>query len=165
MPVDESKITTFITVLSILLREVRQERGIHQAQIADIAEKTPSAWTKVETGRSPLALDVFLRVCNALNVPYSSIMGTAERYAALLTQNEGWGVVTTPMEYKQDALMNLAQEYWGSPGFRHRQNPTWVFHSNSVLNGPIYNADGTITIAPVFQFALDPEFRAQQLAG
>ncbi len=162
---DESKVTTFSTICVILLREVRMERGIHQAQIADWIGKTPSAWTKVEAGKSPLSFETFLRVCGTMQVNASTVMATAERYAAMLGNRwgqKGWTVLYSEIDLNEDALMHAAQEYWSSPGFRNQQLTRLNFQS--VLNGPIYNADGTTMIAPVFLFALDAAFRESQLS-
>ena len=158
---DESKITTIYGICVILLREARTERGIHQAQVADwIGKKTPSAWTKVEAGKSPLQLETFVRVCNSLKVMPSVVLATAERYAALLSQ-KGWAVLMSELEPNEDALLLQAQEYWASPGCRNAMPSSWNF--TSVLNGPIYNLNQSITLAAVFQFALDPVFREAQL--
>lgn len=157
----ENKITTITSICVILLREVRTERGIHQAKVADWIGKTPSSWTKVESGKSPLQFETFIRVSNAMQVSPSSVMAAAERYAALLSQN-GWAVLTSELDSKEDALLCLAQEYWSSPGCR-RVVPN-ILNFSSVLNGPIYNMNNMITLAAVFQFVLDPDFRDAQLA-
>ncbi len=160
MSTEESKVTTFSSILLILLREIRVERNIHQAQIADLFGKTPSAWTKVETGRSPLSFDAFFRLCNGMHISPTAVMAAMERYAALLSQN-GWAVIATDLGFNEDLLLRHAQEYWASPGFRSRPpQVNWGF--TSVLNGPVYNPNGTITLAAVFQFVLDPTFRQQQ---
>lgn len=156
----QKKITTITNICVVLLREVRAERGIHQAQIADWIGKSPSAWTKVEAGKSPLQFETFVRVCYSMQVMPSAVMATAERYAMLLNNN-GWGVLNTELEVADDDLLRDAQEYWGSSGCRYSLQARYSF--NSVLNGPTYNQDQTITLAPVFQFALDPAFRQQQL--
>lgn len=157
----EAKITTFSSICTILLREVRMERGIHQAQLADWLGKTPSAWTKVEAGKSPLSLDAFFRVCNAMQVMPSAVMATAERYTPLFGNNmnqDRWVVLFPEAgSVEKDDLLISAQEYWTSPEGRNQQVNRLGF--NSILNGPIYGSDGTITVAPVFQFALDPLFR------
>jgi len=169
MAESEEKVTTASSILVILLREVRMERRLHQAQIADAIGKTASAWTKIEAGKSPLSLEVFLRVCNVMQVAASAVMATAERYAAILgnrwnhPDGNHWSIIFTEIELKDDHLLSYAQEYWASPGFRKQTANHFVFHS--ILNGPINNCDGTMTIAPVFQFALDPAFRASQLRG
>lgn len=158
---NEAKITTFSSICVILLREVRMERGIHQAQLADWLGKTASAWTKVETGKSPLPLEAFVKVCNAMQIMPSAVMAAAERYTSLLgnTRNPERWVVLFPEggSVEQDDLLIAAQEYWASPESRNQQASRLGF--NSILNGPIYGSDGRITIAPVFQFALDPSYR------
>ena len=156
-----SKITTITSICVILLRELRAERGIHQAQVADWIGKTPSRWSKVEAGNSPLQFETFVRVCNSFQIFPSAVMATAERYAALFIQKE-WAVISSELESKDDVLMRQAQEYWVSPGGRNPLPRQWMF--TSVLNGPIYNLDNTLSIAAVFQFALDPDFRAQQIS-
>ena len=156
---DEAKITTHTSICMILLRETRTERGIHQAQVADWIGKTPSAWTKVEAGKSPLQFETFIRVCNSMHVMPSAVMATAERYAALLSQN-GWAVIASELDFDKDGLLLEAQEYWASPGCRSVASNRWSF--TSVLNGPIH-LDQSIILAAVFQFALDPAFRKLQL--
>lgn len=153
--------TSISSICVVLLREVRAERGIHQAQVADWIGKTPSAWTKVEAGKSPLPLETFVRVCNSMQVMPSAVMATAERYAALLSQKAGWAVLTSELDFDQDGLLCQAQEYWSSPGCRNVITNRWNF--TSVLSGPTYNSDQTINLAAVFQFAVDPVFRDLQL--
>jgi len=145
-----------------VLKEVRIERNIHQAQVAEVCGKTPSAWTKIETGRNPLSMDIFYKVCTALSVSFSSVLSTTERYAALIGQS-GWGVLTSPLPFDEDVLLNEASNYYSSPGFRNKaQNNGWGF--GSVLNGPIYNTDGSITLMEVFRFVLDEEFKKLSLS-
>jgi transcriptional regulator with XRE-family HTH domain len=157
---DESKITTITNICVILLREVRTERGIHQAQVADWIGKTPSAWTKVEAGRSPLQFETFIRVCNSMQVTPSTVMAAAERYAGLLSQN-GWALLASELAVEEDGLLRQAQKYWASPGCRNQPTNRWGFVS--VLNGPTYNMDRSVNLAAVFQFALDPAFQESQL--
>lgn len=158
---DESKITTITSICIVLLREVRVERGIHQAQVADWMGKTPSSWTKVEAGKSPLQFETFIRVCNGMTVMPSSVMATAERYAGLLSQNNWVILGATELSCSEDGLLSQAQEYWTSPGGRNAATNRMGF--NSVLNGPIYGPNNMITIAGVFQFVLDPAFRQSAL--
>ena len=155
---NENNVTTFSSITLLILKELRLERNIHQAQIADMCDKTPSAWTKIETGRSPLSMEMFFRVCNGLQVSPSAILSTMERYATLLSQN-GWAVISKLLEFNEDMLLTDAQEYYSSPGFKAAQHR---FTFNSILNGPIYNLDGTVTPIPVFLFALNPEFKELQ---
>lgn len=154
------KITTITNICVVILRELRAERSIHQAQVADWIGRTPSAWTKVESGKSPLQFEIFIRVCNSFQVMPSAVMATAERYAALLSQN-GWAVLSSELESGEDGLLNQAYEYWASSGARNA--PVERLGFLSVLSGPIYNLDNTITLAAVFQYVLDPTFKKMQL--
>lgn len=164
MTTDSKKVTSFSTITLLLLKELRIERNMHQAQIADILGKTPSAWNKVESGKSPISFDSFFRICNGLRVSSSAVMAAVERYAALLG-NSQWAVVSTEVDFNDDDLLKDAQEYYASAGFQVRTrliNPTvWIY--NSVLNGPIYQPDGAITLAEVFLFSIDASFRKAQL--
>ena len=85
---DYPKITTYTSICVILLRELRIERGIHQAQVADWIGKSPSAWTKVEAGKSPLQFETFARVCLSFQVQPSTVMAAAVRYSQLLRQHQ-----------------------------------------------------------------------------
>ncbi len=161
MATNDEKITTHVSICVILLRELRVERGIHQAQVADWIGKTPSAWTKIESGKSPLQFETFIRVCNSMQVPPSTVMATAERYAALLSQN-GWAVLTSELDFDEDELLRQVQRYWASPGCRSSQSTPYGFKP-SVLSGPIYGPLGLFIIAPVFQFVIDPVFQDLQL--
>ena len=78
---NEQKFTSLSSITLLVLKELRLERNIHQAQLAEICDKTPSAWTKIETGKTPLTMEVFFRVCNGLAVSPSAVLATAERYA------------------------------------------------------------------------------------
>lgn len=157
---NDMQLTTITSICVILLREMRAERGIHQAQVGDWIDKTPSAWTKVEAGKSALQFETFIRVANSMQVAPSMVLAAAERYAVLLSQNN-WAVLNSTLDFNEDGLLREAQIYWGSPGARLAASNRWNFLS--VLNGPIYNQNGSITLAAVFQFVLDKEFRAQQL--
>ncbi|MEB2307659.1 helix-turn-helix domain-containing protein [Citrobacter braakii] len=159
---ETQKITTYSTICMIILRELRIERGVHQAQVADWIGKTPSAWTKVEAGKSPLQFETFVRVCFSFQVQPSTVMATAERYAALLRQYQ-WAVLATDLNLGEDLLLSRAQEYWGSPGFRVSSTTPAGWGMPSVLNGPLYNHDRTITLASSIRFALDESFREIQL--
>lgn len=158
---NDSKVTTFSTITLLILKELRLERNIHQAQIAEMCNRTPSAWTKIETGRSPLTMEILFRVCTGLGVLSSTVLSAMERYATLLSQN-GWAVISKDLDFNEDLLLKEAQDYYSSVGFRSRPiAQQWGY--NSVLSGPIYNANGTVTPIAVFWFALDPSYKEQQL--
>ena len=157
----ENKVTTISTITLLLLKELRLERNMHQANLADICDKTPSAWNKIEAGKSPLTMEVFFRICQAFPVSPSYVLATAERYASLFSQ-EGWGIMSKQLDFNDDLLLKEAHEYYSSSGFRAR-HPRQNWNMNvSILNGPFYNQNGTIEISEVFQFALDSKFKISQ---
>jgi transcriptional regulator with XRE-family HTH domain len=160
MIADNPKITAWTSFCAILLREARAERSLHQAQVADALGQTASAWTKVETGKSPLQFETLFRVCSYLRTQPSTVMGVAERYG-MIFQQDGWAVLFSQSSaLEQDHLLMMAQAYWSSPGGRIATSNHWGF--SSILSGPTYNSDGTMTIAPVFRYALDSNFRNSQ---
>lgn len=153
----DSRVTTYTSICLILLRETRLERNIHQAHIADLLGKSPSAWTKIENGRSPLTFEELFRVCRAMNIWPSALMGAMERYEQFFLNN-GLIVIAQTLPFNEDALLSDAQDYYGSPGFRAR-GPQWGF---AALNGPHW-FNNSVSIPDVFRFSLDTEFREKQL--
>ena len=158
---NEEKITSLTAISLILLKETRLERGIHQAQLAEKCNKTPSAWGKIETGKTTFTMEMFYCVCSALNTPPSSVMAAAERYANLFIQN-GWAVLNSQLE-SEDLLLNEAQEYYRSEGFKARPPFSLFSDRGMALSGPINMPNGQLDISDVFRFALDMEFKSNQM--
>ncbi len=142
--------TTLSSVILLILKELRLERNMHQAQVAEACDKTPSAWTKIELGKSPLSMEIFFRVCNILQVSASSVLATAERHSTLLSQNNWW-IMSKQLEFNDDDLLQRAQEYYASESYKYRQPH---YHYNIILNEPTYQPNGSIQISPVFEYAL-----------
>ncbi|WP_186136937.1 MULTISPECIES: helix-turn-helix domain-containing protein [Burkholderia] len=162
MIIDETKITSFQTICTIVLRELRVERRLHQAVVADQCGKPRSFWEKIEAGKSKLDFDVLLRACWALDVAPSLVMGTAERYTFAM-KDRGWSVVFTDLG-GADALLNHAIEYWDSPGHRAQQASMWV--DRAILDTP-WRMDnvtypGWYGLKAVFEYAVNEDFRAMQ---
>lgn len=156
---DNELITTWTTLCAILLRETRVERNFHQAQVADIIDKSASSWTKVEAGQSPLQLETLFRVCAFLGTSPSEVTRAAEHYGDVLRQY-GWVILfNLPDGCKKDPLMEMAQSYWNSPGGRMAIRS---FPFNSILNVYRFGTELNSNIPAVFCYALFPEFRAQQ---
>lgn len=160
----EASVTCLSSLALLILKEVRIERGIHQAVIADKIGKTPSAWAKIESGKNSLGLDTLFNVCSALMIPTSAVIASVERHATLLA-NYGWCILNNNLPSdEQDALLSLAEQYYSSPGFKRRmQNTPYSFYNMSALNSPMYTADGSITVIDVFRFMVAPDFRKEQL--
>lgn len=110
------KSTTFHTICRILLRELRQERGIQQAQICQMLGRvSTSTWSKVESGDTPLTLEHLLTACSACQVWPSDLFVTAQNYMSLLQQNNwfvaGYG---NPQAKEDDLLSQRADEFYSS---------------------------------------------------
>lgn len=162
MIIDETKTTSFPCIITVILRELRVGRGIHQAVLSDHCNKPSSFWQSVEEGKTKLDLDNLLRVCRMLDALPSEIITTAERYRWAL-EAQGWCVLLSDIG-TADALMKLAHRYWDSPGCRFWDTSAWV--GRNILNTPWFvdngYAKGWVGLTGVFQYAVDETFRAQQ---
>lgn len=153
---DHRRLTNFTSILRLIIKEVRLEKSVHQAQLAERLNKTPSALAKIETGKSPLPMDVFLAYCSNLMVSPSAVMATAERYGHLL-QNNGWTILNYALEESDDELLKEAQEYYSSPGYKNRLTV------QAALNGPFYYPNGNVDGLAVFLFAISPQYKQKLL--
>lgn len=151
------RLTNFTSILLLIIKEVRLEKSVHQAQLAERINKSPSALAKIETGKSPLSMDVFLAYCSNLMISPSAVMATAERYGNLLTNN-GWTLLNSALEENDDELLKEAQEYYSSPGYKNRLT------IQSALNGPFYYPNGNVDGLAVFLFAIFRSFKEAQLS-
>ena len=143
--------TTLSSVILLILKELRLERNMHQAQLAEACDKTPSAWTKIELGKSPLSMEIFFRVCTTLQVASSSVLATAERHSALLSQNNWW-IMAKQLDFNEDNLLQLAQSYYSSENYKNRQP---IHYYNTILNEPVFLSNGHVQLSPLFDYILD----------
>lgn len=162
------KVTTFATVCRVILREVRIERNVHQAQIADILGKTASAWNKIEMGKSPLTLEFLYCACSFMQTPLSTFFAAAERYSsALYTNGNPWAILANPSgeqysdtnEEVRDDLLTAAKAYWDSPSAPDLRND-FLRQFGSILGVAFDPRVGTFRLPPVFWYAVDPQYRA-----
>ncbi|KWF20382.1 helix-turn-helix domain-containing protein [Burkholderia pseudomultivorans] len=163
MTIDETKMTTFQSICTIILRELRVARGIHQAVLADHCGKPPSFWEKIESGKTKLDFETLLRVCRGLDIVPSVVMQTAERYTWAL-RDRGWSVVFTDIG-SADVLMEQAPKYWTSPGYRFWSSSSSV--GPSILDTPRWMDNvpvpGWYGLTAAFVFADSESFRKSQL--
>lgn len=155
------KSTSFHTVCRLLLRELRLERNVQQAQIGQLLGRSTSAWSKVETGETPLTLDHLLTACTACQVWPSDLFLTAQNYTALLTQN-GWYVAShgSPLPKEEDQLSKDGDEYYELVGKAVRPAQWGRF---PVLQTP-WPYPGSYVPLEVFRWALDPAWKAAMLS-
>lgn len=162
---EEEKLTSLETITLLILKEIRLERQIHQAQVAERCGKTASAWSKLENGENSLSLSLFFQACNALGVNPSNVISTSDRYASIMSSdiNNKWYILHGDVENNKNDLLKLSSEYYSSPLFKNRTSTFNWGYNLLTLDTPIYNQDGSIRIINVFRYALDPFFRKQTL--
>lgn len=83
--------------------------------------KTPSAWTKIENGQSPLSVDVLFGACAALQIQPSYVLNLVER---LVTHfgNHNWYFQTIPLKEEEDELLPMFLAYFNSPGYNGQKS-------------------------------------------
>lgn len=68
------------------VRELRERKGLTQAQLAELAETSQQQIQRVETGRQQPRVDLVARICTALEVPVERVFPMAKPTKAL----RGW---------------------------------------------------------------------------
>jgi DNA-binding Xre family transcriptional regulator len=160
MNIDEKKITSYHYICAVVLRELRVQRNLHQAQVADFLTKSPAVWQDIETGTKKIDFDTLLRVCRGLAVEPGLILQIVDAYERYL-RAFGWSVVVSDVT-GSDALRKEAHDYWKSPGCEAAQRmPT--MSKPWILNIPEPVNPGWRFVSPVFLFAVDESYRAFQL--
>lgn len=111
------------TLLLLTLREIRLEEGIHPGQLAHFTGKTPKEWASIETGQTPLTLQVLTCASRALSLQSSYVMLVAEQMAQVFIQY-GWYLQAGHLG-KEDDLLPLMNEYFASTGYKAlRERPS-----------------------------------------
>lgn len=154
------KSTTIHTIARLILRELRQERNVQQAQIGQLLGKSTSTWSKVETGDTPLTLEHLLTACTACQVWPSTVLSTTQNYMQLLQQH-GWYVASHggPLPKEEDLLSLYADEFYKFVASK-AQTPSWRVYP--VLQTPWPYPNCCLPL-DVFRWALDPAWKEQQL--
>ncbi|MBI6136904.1 helix-turn-helix transcriptional regulator [Serratia plymuthica] len=83
--------TSFLTLIAFHIRDLREQNGITQAEIANKLGMTSAGWGKVENGKSALSVENLLKFCRVLNVQVGDVLLFAERSARKLL-SEGWSI-------------------------------------------------------------------------
>lgn len=146
--------SSFSTLLLLVLKEIRLERGVHQGLLAQHVAKTPSAWTKIENGQSPLTTDALFGACAALQIQPSYVLTLVERLVPIFN-NAGCYFHTSTLGDAEDDLLKLILKYFSSAGYEAlRSRP---FDRVSVTS--VGNLFFPSVIPTVVQYCCDPDFR------
>lgn len=85
------KVTCYTTVLGLVLREQREQRGFTQQHMAEAVGMTSVGWGKLERGVSALSVENLVRAASTLGIKASALMELVESLIAEL-QQQGWTV-------------------------------------------------------------------------
>lgn len=153
---DVRKTTSLLTIISVLLKELRVEKNLHQAELAEMCDKTASAWNKIESGKSTLSMETFLLVCKGMQVSASSIMRTAEGYAQHMSLYN-WAITSKACEV--DDLSTEINKYYSSEEYKESlKNRRGMIVLPLVLNTPsIDMTTGDVSMIEVFHYVLGPQ--------
>lgn len=146
------KTTCLQTIVAIVLKELRLERGVHQAQVADFINKTPSAIAKIEMGQMTLSIENFYAIALAHGVSGSQVLFAAEHYAQLLATTGSWYISRNSPEV--DDLLSAASMYYSSMEYRNRQFRGSMHGSVNILSIRQPWMYEMSQIPEVFQFAI-----------
>lgn len=150
-----AKTSSFGTLTLMVLKELRIERGVHQGYIAQILGKTPSAWTKIENGQSPLTIDVLFGACNALQIWPSYVIQLVERLVPAFGY-ANWYFQTMPLQEEEDELLQLFLAYFSSPGYSRLKARPGELVSIPIGIGNVF----TTSLPTVVRYCTEPEFKA-----
>lgn len=155
------KSTSIHTICRILMKELRQERNVQQAQISQLLGKSVSSWSKVESGDIPMTFDHLVTACAACQVWPAELLLATQNYMSLLIQSQ-WFVAAygSAMSKEEDLLASEADAYYALVGSRP-QTPSWGRFP--VLQTPWPYPNNCVPL-DVFRWALDPEFKRQMTA-
>lgn len=139
----QQRASSFSTLVLLTIRELRLERGVHQAFVAQAVGKTPSAWAKIEGGQSPLSMDAFFAVCGALQLQPSYVMTLVERLVHIFN-NHGWFFQSNDLG-DEDELLPLVQSYFASSGYDALKNDP-VHRVSLMVVGSVFGPGALPTI-------------------
>lgn len=146
--------SNYSTLVLLALKDLRLERNIHQGLLAQAVGKTPSAWTKIESGQSPLTVDGLLGACSALQLWPSYIMTIVERLAQLFN-SQGFWFHTVSLGENEDDLLPLMLAYYSSSGYEALKSRPFERVSLSVVGSP-FNQNAVPTVV---RYCCEPGFR------
>lgn len=144
------------TLLLLVLREIRLDNSIHPGQLAYFTGKTPREWESIESGKSPLTLQLLTNASYGLSLPPSHVMSVAEQLTQVFNRH-GWFFQTTPLG-KDDELMPLIDSYFDSKGYEAlRARPIDRISVNFLNMG--MGMGGYHSEPTIVRYCCDPDFK------
>jgi transcriptional regulator with XRE-family HTH domain len=109
------------------LRRLRAERSLNQAELARLAEVSPSAISQVEAGQRGLSIDTLLTLTGELGIGLDELLENQERPEYVLarrnrgpTLGDSRFLLDDPSAGLRVYLVNLASGEKGAPPVRHK---------------------------------------------
>ncbi|WP_136484759.1 helix-turn-helix transcriptional regulator [Vibrio sp. H11] len=133
----EYKYANYSSVILMILKDIRLEKGVHQGAIAERIGKTPSAWTKIENGQSNLTVDVLVGACSVLQTSLSQIENWCSLYIPILSAH-GFHIQVGHVSTEEDQLLKYVSDYYNSKGYekiKHTQERVGFYSYNPLFLG------------------------------
>ena len=127
----KEKITFVNTIMIAIMKGIMFERNIHRAVFAERCGKTLSTWSEIEKGESPISLELFCKICNALCIKPSYIMSVLEYYVGFVQKN-GYIVLEEIQNEQPDTLLERLNEYYSLEETKRLNNYSYnLIYSNT----------------------------------
>lgn len=149
------KNTNYSTLTLMIIREFRVNKGVHQGLIADRIGKTPSAWTKIENGKSALTFDVLIGACSVLGIHPSQVTALMDKLIPKFTVSKFYFQVGTITE-EEDDLLSLISQYFNSKGYQKlKEGNNFEYTSIESFGSPFgFAAEPTIV-----RYCCEPDYK------
>lgn len=144
-------VTCLPTIVTCVLKELRLEDGLHQTRMADLCNKSASAWAKIELGKTALSMGDFFKACDVLGVESFEVLEVVEDYADYLYKND-WDICEGSLDEGDDLLVMMG-DFYGSDAFKKRLSRRRF----SIMETRLGRR--TNKIVDVMRFAAESDFR------
>ncbi|WP_241623231.1 helix-turn-helix domain-containing protein [Rosenbergiella australiborealis] len=146
--------SNYSTIMLMVLKEIRLERGIHQGVLAQSAGKSASAWTKIENGQSPLSMDTMFAVCSSLQLLPSYVLTLTEKLISIFNYH-GYYFQSGMVEESENELLKLMLKYFNSKGYEYLKTRPYDRVSITTVGYPF----GTNSDPTIVRYCYDQNFR------
>lgn len=149
--------TSILTIVMVIIKEIRLERNIHAVHIADFLVMRPSEYLKIESRAKDTNMAILSLICQYLHLPVSTVFAAAERYAMVFLGND-WQVHPGNDPW-MDNLEILSKEFYQQKGNQRLGDSAKMLGSPpiglSIINGPDrWLPTARPSLPPVFDYAI-----------
>lgn len=127
----DDKIIHYNTAILIVLKELRRS-FTHQATLAEACGKSLSAWNKIESGKIPLSMALFRRICYHFSLQPFSVLWVVDKIATFFKTN-GYAVIYNEDNIDGDTIINKVNSYYKEHAYETYQCPHYYSNPNHIL--------------------------------